>query len=440
MRLSHSGTKMAGLSGLRSIMEDVAASTAGASSDEWLNLSVGNPAPITAVRDMWRSALTESIVEDFDEASCRYGPSRGSHVLVEAIADYFHRAYGWQLGPENIAIGPGSQMVCFAAAALFAGPGTHGERRIVLPMVPDYTGYQGLCMHDNGITGVAPLIHREEAHRFRYALDIEALRRRTDIGMMLISSPGNPTGRSLSGADLDALTALASEREIPLFVDNAYGAPFPRIADVPTEPVLNDSVVNCFSASKAGLPGERLGFAIGHPKHIAPLAAFMSNSVLHAPQLAQHALARVLADGRLDHATRGAITPYYRDKKHFVEELLNELMPTDLDWRMHSGDGGMFCWLWVDHPWFDDTTLYRRLKEKNVFVVPGRHFFVEPLAGPGIADHATRCFRLSLSADKKVIAEGVRRLAEALCEMRAHWSSPNSSPTPCATAAPVPLA
>ncbi|MBJ6641298.1 valine--pyruvate transaminase [Streptomyces sp. DHE7-1] len=418
MRLSLSGTKMAGLSGLRSIMEDVAASTAGASADGWLNLSVGNPAPIPMVRDMWRAALTESIAEDFDEAGCRYGPSRGSHALVESVADYFHRTYGWRLGPENIVVGPGSQMVCFAAAALFAGPGVHGERRIVLPMVPDYTGYQGLCMNDDGIAGVAPLIHREEDHRFRYALDIEALRRREDIGTMLISSPGNPTGRALSRPDLEALTALAAEREVPLLVDHAYGAPFPRIAEVRTEPVLHDSVVNCFSASKAGLPGERVGFAIGHPRYMAPLAAFMSNSVLHAPQLAQHALARVLADGRLDETTRDAITPYYREKKRFVAELLDEVLPADVDWRMHSGDGGMFCWLWVDHPWFDDTTLYERLKERSVFVVPGRHFFVEPRLTPGLADHATRCFRLSLSANEKVITEGVHRLADVLCEMR----------------------
>ncbi|MFI0242113.1 valine--pyruvate transaminase [Streptomyces sp. NPDC016845] len=418
MRLSLSGTKMAGLSGLRSIMEDVAASTAGASADAWLNLSVGNPAPIPAVRDMWRAALTESIAEDFDEAGCRYGPSRGSHALVEAITGYFHRAYGWELGPENIAVGPGSQMVCFAAAALFAGPGVHGERRILLPMVPDYTGYQGLCMHDDGIAGVAPLIRREEGHRFRYALDVEALRRRADIGMLLISSPGNPTGRALSRADLDALTVLAAEREVPLFVDHAYGAPFPRIAQVLTEPVLSDSVVNCFSASKAGLPGERIGFAIGHPEYIAPLTAFMSNSVLHAPQLGQFALARVLNDGRLDATARDAIAPHYREKKRAVEELLNELLPEDIDWRMHSGDGGMFCWVWVDHPWFDDITLYSRLKEKHVFVVPGRHFFTNPQLTPGLADHATRCFRLSLSANEKVITEGVHRLADVMREMR----------------------
>jgi valine--pyruvate aminotransferase len=120
----------------------------------------------------------------------------------------------------------------------------------------------------------------------------------------------------------------------------------------------------------------------------------------------------------LNHITRTFITPYYAEKKRFAEELFSELMPTDIDWRMHSGVGGMFCWLWVDHDWFDDTVLYSRLKERWVFVVPGRHFFVDPLSTPGLEGHGTRCFRISLSAEEKVIAEGIQRVAVVLREMR----------------------
>ncbi|GAA2786563.1 hypothetical protein GCM10010521_75500 [Streptomyces rameus] len=202
MRLSPIGARMAGLSGLRSIMEDVASSTAGTADGEWLNLSVGNPAPIPEARAMWQQSLVAVLEEDFDRAGCRYGPSRGSAALVEAIDDYFGRTYGWELAPENIVVGPGSQMVCFAAAALFSGPGPDGPRKVVLPLVPDYTGYQGLCMHEGGIAGVSPCIETEGKHVFRYALDLDGLARRRDIGMLLISSPGNPTGRSIDQADL----------------------------------------------------------------------------------------------------------------------------------------------------------------------------------------------------------------------------------------------
>jgi valine--pyruvate aminotransferase len=53
-----------------------------------------------------------------------------------------------------------------------------------------------------------------------------------------------------------------------------------------------------------------------------------------------------------------------------------------------------------------------------MFIVPGRHFFVAPLESPFLRTHGTRCFRLSLSPDDSVIAEGVRRLAKALEELR----------------------
>ncbi|MEU7583144.1 valine--pyruvate transaminase [Streptomyces sp. NPDC041068] len=419
MRLSPIGTRMAGLSGLRSIMEDVASSIAGTAEEDWLNLSIGNPARIPQAEVMWREALAQTVAEDFERAGGRYGPSRGSTVLVEAVVAYFNRTYGWDLTPEHVVVGPGSQMVCFAAAALFCGPEPDGMRRLVLPMVPDYTGYQGLCMHEDGIAGVAPRIALEGEHRFSYSLDLDALRQRDDIGMLLISSPGNPTGRALTQDDLDGLIQVAEDRDVPLVIDHAYGAPFPRIGEVHVDPVRHRNVVNCFSASKAGLPGERIGFAIGDPEYVGALAAFLSNSVLHAPQLPQAAVAAVLRDGRMDEVARDAITPYYRGKKEFMDELLAERLPSDLNWRVQSVVGGMFSWVWIDHPWFDDTELYRRLKEQRVFIVPGRHFFVDAPSVPLPNGHATRCFRMSLSAPEKTMIDGVSRVAAVLREMRA---------------------
>jgi valine--pyruvate aminotransferase len=423
MRLSEIGTRLASPSGLRSIMEDVASSTLGGEG-EWLNLSVGNPAAIPKASQMWQEALRDAIADDFDQAGGHYGPSRGSAVLVDAIASYFNHEYGWNLTAENIVVGPGSQMVCFAAAALFTGPSSARDQKLVLPMVPDYTGYQGLCMHDGGIAGIEPGIELESAHRFRYMLDLAALSRYPDIGMLLISSPGNPTGRAITQEELDGLIGVAEARDVPLFIDHAYGAPFPRIADVHMDPVLHPHVVNCFSASKAGLPGERVGFAIGDPHYIGAIASFMSNSVLHAPQLPQAAVASVMRSGRLGEVTRQAISPYYRRTKELTEELLAELLPEDLKWRTHSGRGGMFSWAWIDHPWFDDIELYRRLKEKHVFVVPGRHFFVDARSIALANGHATRCFRLSLSAPEKTLLEGVRHLADTLAEMRAAAGKP----------------
>src|SRR5947209_2732341 len=101
--LSPIGQKMAAMSGLRSIMDDIAISTAG-TSGQWLNLSIGNPASIPAVTSAWRQLTEEALADDFDEVSCSYGPSRGSQPLVDAIVDYFNQAYHWGIGPENVIV------------------------------------------------------------------------------------------------------------------------------------------------------------------------------------------------------------------------------------------------------------------------------------------------------------------------------------------------
>jgi valine--pyruvate aminotransferase len=74
----------------------------------------------------------------------------------------------------------------------------------------------------------------------------------------------------------------------------------------------------------------------------------------------------------------------------------------------------MFCWLWIDEPWFDDLACYTELKRQQVFIVPGRHFFVPPEPGRPADPHATKCIRLSLSAEEPVIAEAITRIATTL--------------------------
>ncbi|MFJ5535310.1 aminotransferase class I/II-fold pyridoxal phosphate-dependent enzyme [Streptomyces sp. NPDC093261] len=418
MQFSPRGAKMGGLSGIRSIMEDIALAASDPSGGTWVNLSPGNPAHIPEVTGTWLALQQDSLTRRFAEAGGRYGPSRGSDGLVDAIVRYFNRRYGWSITAENVLVGAGCQMLAFMATTVFTGPYPGGPRRLVLPSVPDYTGYQGLSMDEGGIVGVAPGVEILEGRSFRYTFDLDAVRREPSMGMMLLSSPGNPTGRSIPADALAGLIRIAEERDVPLFLDHAYGDPFPSVAEDSVDPPLHPHVINCFTLSKAGLPGERLGFAIGPRGAIDAMLSFTANSYLHPPQLIQATAERALDTGVLDTLTQEVIKPYYRRKRQVAEKLLHELLPDAVDWRLHATEGGMFCWLWIDHGWFDDLAMYEELKRRKVFVVPGRHFFVPPFDSPFLERHATRCVRLSLSPDESVVAEGIRRFAEALEEMR----------------------
>jgi valine--pyruvate aminotransferase len=421
MEFSLTGRQMAGPTGLRSIMDDIATSTAGSSAGEWLNLSIGNPALIPEVVAMWRGLTERALASGFAESSCQYGPSRGAPRLVGAIADYFNARYRWGIGDQNIVVGPGSQMLCFIAAALFAGPRPPGSpvpglAPVVLPAEPDYTGYQGLCMHPGGIAGIGSAPDPADGRSFRYRLDLDAVERRRDAGMLLLSSPSNPASRYLTAAELDGLTGIARRRDIPLVLDHAYGEPFPRIAHTEAPPVFDPSVINCFSVSKAGLPGERIGFAIGPAHYIAPMVAFLANSALHASRLAQAAVAIGLESGEIDATVASVIGPFYATRRKIAEKLLLDTLPDDVDWRLHAADGGMFAWLWINEDWFDDLALYQSLKARKVFVAPGRNFFTDPARPDG---HGTRCFRVALTTDEDILAEGIGRIAEALADLRA---------------------
>lgn len=254
-------------------------------------------------------------------------------------------------------------------------------------------------------------------------MDTQALARQSRMGMMLLSNPANPTGSSVEAGELKALIETAEQRDVPLVVDHAYGEPFPGVVQTRLAPVLHSHVLNLFTLSKAGLPGERIAFAIGPAELIEPMVSFIANSALHAPQLLQAAVERSLTTRQIDALTTQHIQPYYKSKRAMAEELLAETLPDSLDWRLHSSDGGMFCWLSVDHDWFDDLELYELLKRKRMFIVPGRHFFGEPLTTPFLTTHGRRCIRLSLSPDEWAVAEGIDRLGEALEELRASAQS-----------------
>lgn len=419
MILSLAGRQMIRPSGLQMIMDDIAAVAAEADGGHWVNLGAGNPAQIADVIETWRCLMQDAIATDFAKASCQYGPARGRPELVHALVSYFCSRYGWPISEKNVVVAPGSQMIYFIATALYTGAGTSDPRYLLLPMAPDYAGYLALSMTTPGARGVPPQFLRLPGRYFRYQFDFAALASRSEAGMMLLSSPSNPAGRCVDAEELTCLTDLAQRRDIPLLLDHAYGEPFPQIASVSDSPRWHPNLVNCFTLSKAGIPGERIAFAIGPERYIEPIVSFLANSAIHAPQLAQMAVTRALETGALDTLAHSVIKPFYAARRDCAERLLSEIMPSSVDWRVHVGTGGMFCWIWVNEDWFDDMALYNSLKRKGVIVAPGRSFFAQYSRGECPDRHDRRCFRISISGGEQNLAAGIARIAAAIDELSA---------------------
>lgn len=412
--LTQIGDRMSHLTGVRAIMKDIIETLQAGKGQEFINLSAGNPVILPQVEQLWRDCTAELLASsEYGEVVCRYGSSQGYQPLIDAVVTDFNHRYGLNLTHRNILITPGSQSLYFYAANAFGGYTTSGNlKQIVLPLSPDYTGYGGIALTPEALFAYKPALDIDGAnHRFKYRPDFSQLAIAENTGCIIFSRPCNPTGNVLTDDEVKKIAAMAAPYEVPVIIDSAYGLPFPALNFTEMTPIFGENVLHCMSLSKAGLPGERIGIAIGEPHLIQVLESFQTNLCIHSSRYGQAIAARAIRSGTLADIATTVIRPYYQNKFTVVESTLDRAMPKNLPWFLHRGEGAIFAWLWLQDLPMTDWELYQQLKQVGVIVVPGSSFF------PGLREdwpHKQQCIRISLTASDAEIEDGMQRLAQVV--------------------------
>ncbi len=417
--LTQFGKQMSHLTGVRAIMQDIQETLR--SGQSFINLSAGNPVILPEVEQLWRDCTAELMAgPEYGEVICRYGSSQGYEPLVAAVRDDFNQRYGLSLCDRNILITPGSQSLYFLAANAFGGyTPDHQLKPILLPLSPDYTGYGGVSLYPEAVRSVQPEIDSlPQPHRFKYRPSFDQLQITEQTGFVLFSRPSNPTGNVLTDAEVKEIVDRAAVYQTPVFIDSAYAPPYPALNYTAMTPLLASPqyphVVHCLSLSKAGLPGERVGIAIGDAHIIQVLQAFLTNLCIHSSRYGQAIAARAIRSGALADLSTRVIRPHYQAKIAALEAAFDAAMP-NVPWHLHRAEGAIFAWLWLQDLPISDADFYQRLKQKSVIIVPGHPFF------PGLPDrswpHIHQCFRISLTATEGEIVEAVKRLAALVDEV-----------------------
>ena len=410
--LSQLGVEMSRLSGVRAIMKDIIETLRAGGDRAFINLSAGNPVILPEVEQLWRDCTADLLASsDYGEVVGRYGASQGYQPLIDAIVEEFNQRYGLTLTERNVLITPGSQSLYFYAANAFGGYTAAGSlRQIVLPLSPDYTGYGGVTLTPEALIAYRPELEIDRAaHRFKYRPDFSQLQITETTGCVIFSRPCNPTGNVLNDDEVSKIVTLAATHDVPVLVDSAYAPPFPALNFTEMTPRFGDNVLHCMSLSKAGLPGERIGIAIGDESLIHVLECFQTNLCIHSPRYGQAIAARAIRSGRLAEISETVIRPFYQQKIAIVEATLDREMPSDLPWFLHRGEGAIFAWLWLQDLPITDWEFYQKLKDVDVIVVPGSTFF------PGLREnwaHKQQCLRISLTGSDRDLETAMQRLAQ----------------------------
>ena len=316
----------------------------------------------SGVHPMLLSELLADDPEYIDEllaTDINYPHVNGIPELRENIARLYSGAT-----PENVLVTVGAIEANYLTVRTLLSAGDE-----IVIMSPNYMQIWGIAKN-HGLN-VKTFNLREENG---WAPDLEELGVMVtpDTKMIAVCNPNNPTGRAMTEEEMDKAIAIADNIGAYILADEVYtGAE--REGEEQTKSFYGryDKVIAMGSMSKAyGLPGLRVGWAVGPEKtlddmwarheYIALSATMLSNK-LAALALSQEVRPRIIARTR----------KYIRDG-----------FPVLKDWMdSHEGvfsitapDAAAIAFAGYDLDINSTEFVDRLMKEKSVLIVPGDHF------------------------------------------------------------------
>lgn len=238
--------------------------------------------------------IKAAAIEAIQSGFTKYTPSSGMPELRQAISEKFLADNGLEYKPSQIIVSNGAKQSCFNAIAAVCNPGDE----VIIP-APFWLSYPEMVR----LAGAEPVIVQtteENAWKITAEQFEDAMTPRTK--MIIINSPGNPTGSIYSREELRAIAEVAAEEDIYILSDEIYekltydGAEHVSIASLTPEAYDLTITVNGFSKAYA-MTGWRLGY-LGAPEQIArAIDSMQSHSTSNPCSFAQKgALAALKGD------------------------------------------------------------------------------------------------------------------------------------------------
>lgn len=374
-------------------------------------LGGGQPACIPEVEAVWQRRWRElEEAGELRQTLGTYQPPAGANTFRETLAQMLQREFGWPVTADNIAVTAGGQTAFFFLFNALAGKMPDGrQRKILLPLVPEYFGYTDQSVGGDLFQVYRPRIEKTGPHEFKYSIDFDALEIGEEIAAICVSRPTNPSGNLLRDEEVTRLRALAAEHGIPLIIDNAYGAPFPNIIFGEATPVFGEDLIVTMSLSKLGLPGTRTGIVVASPEITRALGEMTGVVGLANGNVGQAIVQPLLESGELLKLSNEVMRPFYEKKSHQALAWVREFFSEEMNYYVHRSEGALFLWLWFEGLPISSKELYERCKERGVLVVPGEYFF---FGEEKDWSHGRECIRVTFTMPEEVVREGLRIIAE----------------------------
>ena len=228
--------------------------------------------------------IKAAAMASLDGGFTKYTPSSGIPELRQAIADKLKHDNGLDYKPSQIIVSNGAKHSCYNAVLAVCEVGDE----VIIP-APYWLSYPEMVR----LAGGEPVIvHTKQENGWKMTPEEfeSAMTPRTK--MVIINSPGNPTGSVYSKEELEALVEIASGEDIVILSDEIYekltydGAQHVSVASLSKTAYDLTITINGFSKAYS-MTGWRLGY-LAAPEPIAKaIDAIQSHSTSNPCSFAQ---------------------------------------------------------------------------------------------------------------------------------------------------------
>src|SRR5246500_851014 len=301
-------------------------------------------------------AATKALAEGKD----RYCNVIGVPALRHEIGSYLQRTRSIQVSPENVVVAPGCKIALFQSMMALLEPGDE-----VLYPDPGFPGYASISL---GLGAVPVPFTLSARNRLQPDPNEVAGKITSRTRMILLNSPGNPTGTVYTDSVQRAFAELAVKHDLWVLSDEIYariiyGGEYLSMLRYPgmAERTL---IIDGFSKSFA-MTGWRLGYTVAPQEVVAALTMMVVNTYTCVAEFTQYAAIEALRDREGN--TPRMMGEYTQRREQFARDL--NRVP---GFGCLPPDGAFYAWVEITGTGISAEELCRiLLEEAGVAAVPG---------------------------------------------------------------------
>ena len=321
----------------------------------------------------------------------KYTPSSGLPELRQAISEKFATDNGVEYRPNQIIVSNGAKHSCYNAILATCEPGDE----VVIPS-PYWVSYPDMVRLAGAEPVIVPTTERN-GWKMR-AIDFEnAMTPRTK--MLILNSPGNPTGSVYTREELEAIVEVATEEDIYILSDEIYeklvydDIKHVSIASLSQEAYDLTITVNGFSKAYA-MTGWRLGYMAAPEAVAKAVDNIQSHSTSHPCSFAQRGAIAALKG---DQQPLADMREEFMMRRNYMHDRITKIPNI----TAVKPEGAFYILVNISQLGLSSQNFADRLLSKaNVAVVPGAAFGDD------------RTVRLSYATSIDIIKKGLDRFQD----------------------------